>query len=112
MIMRKTFGLLLFLVGLLVVLADIHVAYLERGAAHTLNIVVGMLIAFAGGYVMMPTVADAFADAVLKRIPALASIWPGGARRYDPPADPSVPLPPSVTAQVAPGPPSTPADGP
>lgn len=106
--MRKVLGLLLFVVGLLIILADIHVAYLERGAAHTINIVVGVLIVFGGGYVMLPTVADAFADSVLKRIPALASLWPGGLRKSDPPPEPGVPLPPSVTGT----PPSIPADGP
>jgi hypothetical protein len=95
--MRKVLGLLLFLAGLAIVLADIHVAYLQRDSAHTLNVIAGMLIAFAGGYVMLPTVADAFADSVLKRIPALQSIWPGGMRRTDPPPDPNVPPPPSVT---------------
>lgn len=111
--MRKVFGLLLFLIGLVIVMADIHVAYLERGAAHTINIVVGMVIAFGGGYVMMPTVADAFADAVLKRIPSLASLWPGGLRATDPPPQPGVPLPPSVTASPnVSGPPASPQDGP
>jgi membrane-bound ClpP family serine protease len=97
--MRKVLGLLLFIVGLVIVLADVHVAYLARGAAHTINIVVGLLIAFAGGYVMLPTVADAFADTILKRIPALQTLWPGGMRRTDPPPDPNVPPPPSVTGE-------------
>lgn len=96
-IARGVFGFFLLMVGLAIVLADIHVAYLQRDSAHTINIVVGVLIAFAGGYVMMPTLADAFAEAVVKRIPSLASMWPGGLRRTDPPAQPGVPPPPSVT---------------
>jgi hypothetical protein len=95
--MRKLLGLLLLIVGLLIVLADVHVAYLERGAAHIVNIVVGVLIAWAGGYAMMPTLADAFADGLIKRIPALASVWPGGKRAMDPPPQHGVPLPPSMT---------------
>jgi hypothetical protein len=49
--------------------------------------------------VMMPTLADSFADSVLKRIPALASIWPGGMRKTDPPPQPNIPPPPSVTGE-------------
>ena len=109
--MRRIAGLFLFLIGLVIVLADIRVAYLQRDSAHTLNIVAGMLIAFAGGYVMVPTIADAFADAVLKRIPALASLWPGGMRRTDPPAQPNVPLPPSVTGETGTPPNAPPPQG-
>lgn len=95
--MRIVLGLILFIVGLVIVLLDVHVAYVKQDAAHTINIVVGVLIVFGGGYVMMPTLADSFADSVLKRIPALASLWPGGRRISDPPAQPGVPPPPSVS---------------
>ena len=95
--MRIVLGLILFIVGLAIILADVHVAYVQRDSAHMLNVVLGVVVVFAGGYVMMPTMADAFADSVLKRIPALASLWPGGMRRSDPPAEPGVPLPPSMT---------------
>ena len=101
--MRIILGLILFIVGLVIVLADIHVAYIKQGAAHTINIIVGLLIVFGGGYVMMPTLADSFADSVLKRIPALASLWPGGMRKSDPPPQPGVPPPPSVTGGTTTG---------
>jgi hypothetical protein len=97
--MRIVLGLILFIVGLAILLADFHVAYIQKDSAHTLNVVVGVLIVFGGGYVMMPTLADSFADSVLKRIPALASIWPGGMRKTDPPPQPNIPPPPSVTGE-------------
>src|SRR5215204_5206942 len=96
-LLRGLIGFLLLVFGIAVIGLDIHVAYLKQAAAHLTNIIVGALFAFAGGYVMMPTLADAFADAVVKRIPALASVWPGGLRKSDPPPAPGVPLPPSVT---------------
>jgi hypothetical protein len=97
--MRIVLGLILFIVGLAILLADFHVAYVKQDSAHTLNVIVGVLIVFGGGYVMMPTLADSFADSVLKRIPALASIWPGGMRKTDPPPQPNIPPPPSVTGE-------------
>jgi hypothetical protein len=87
--MRIVLGLILFIVGLAILLADFHVAYVKQDSAHTLNVIVGVLIVFGGGYVMMPTLADSFADSVLKRIPALA----------DPPPQPNIPPPPSVTGE-------------
>jgi hypothetical protein len=94
---RKIIGFVLLVFGIAIVGLDVHVAYLQQIAAHWTNIIIGTVFAFAGGYVMVPTIADALADAILKRIPALASLWPGGMRRTDPPADPNVPPPPSVT---------------
>jgi hypothetical protein len=85
-ILRGFVGFLLLVAGLAIVLADVHVAYLKQDSAHAINLIVGVLIAFGGGYVMMPTLADAF-----------AGLWPGGMRRSDPPADPNVPPPPSIT---------------
>jgi hypothetical protein len=96
-ILRGFVGFLLLIAGLAIVMADVHVAYLKQDSAHAINLIVGVLIAFGGGYVMMPTLADAFADAVVKRIPKIAGLWPGGMRRSDPPADPNVPPPPSIT---------------
>lgn len=100
--MRIVLGFILFVVGLAIILLDVHVAYVKQDSAHVLNVVLGALIVFGGGYTMLPTLADSFADSVLKRIPALASIWPGGLRKTDPPPQPGVPPPPSVTGQSDP----------
>ena len=106
--MRKLIGFLLLVFGIAIIGLDVHVAYLRQIAAHWTNVIIGAVIAFAGGYVMMPTLADALADSLIKRIPSLASVWPGGLRKTDPPPQPGVPAPPSVTG----GAPSQPSDGP
>lgn len=95
--MRKLIGILVLLVGLLMMLMDAHVAYLKQSAAHGLNIVSGLLLIFIALWMLMPTVARAFAHELLRIIPALGQLWPGGRRAYDPPPQPNVPPPPSVT---------------
>jgi hypothetical protein len=97
--MRKLIGFMLFVVGIVVLLADVHVAYVAKSSAHALNVILGAAICFAGGYVMLPTLAEALADSLVKHVPALASLWPGGLRKYDPPAQPGVPPPPSITGE-------------
>jgi hypothetical protein len=94
---RKAFGLTLALVGLAGLVADLHVAYLGRSAAHATNLVVCALLVFAGGWLLNPPDAEGIADAIAKRVPVLSSLWPGGRRRDDPPPQPGVPPPPSVT---------------
>lgn len=95
--MRKFTGVLVLLVGLVMMLLDAHVAYVKQGPAHALNIVSGLLLIFIALWMLMPTVARAFAHELLQIIPALGQLWPGGRRAYDPPPRPDVPLPPSVT---------------
>lgn len=97
--MRKLIGFMLFVVGIVVLLADVHVAYVEKSSAHTLNVIVGSAIIFAGGYVMQPALADAFAKSLIEKVPALESLWPGGLRKYDPPPQPGVAPPPSVSGE-------------
>ena len=94
--MKKLVGLLLLLAGLVMLLLDAHVAYINQTAAHGLNIIAGLLLVFGGLWTLMPAVAQAFARELLEAIPALGSLWPGGQRRYDPPPQPGVPPPPSV----------------
>jgi hypothetical protein len=96
--MRRLVGLLLLLSGVLMLLADAHVAYLAQSAAHGVNVGASLLLVFAGLWVLMPAVAQAFAKELLEAIPALGTLWPGGSRRYDPPPQPGVPPPPSVTS--------------
>ena len=99
---RRAFGLLLASIGLAALVADLHVAYLARGAAHLLNIVVGSGLVFAGGLLLDLPTAESIADAIAKRIPVVQSMWPGGRRRDDPPPQPGVPPPPSVTGEHKP----------
>ena len=94
---RKAFGLTLALVGLAALIADLHVAYLGRTAAHTVNLIVAGLLIFGGGWLLNPPDAEGIADAIAKRVPVLSSLWPGGMRKDDPPPQPGVPPPPSVS---------------
>lgn len=96
---RKLAGVLVLLVGLVMMLADAHVAYIKQGPAHAINILSGLLLIFIALWMLMPTVARAFAKELLQIIPALGQLWPGGRRSYDPPPQPNVPAPPSVTGK-------------
>ena len=94
---RKLVGVVLFLFAMAILFADFHVAYLKQSAAHMLNVLAGIASLFAGLLALMPTFAREIADEIAKRAPVLMSRWPGGQRVDDPPAQPGVPPPPSVT---------------
>lgn len=94
---RRVFGLVIALVGLAAIAADLVVSFQERRGMHVGHMIVGSVMLFVGGWCLNPPDAEAIADAILKRVPMVAGLWPGGMRRNDPPAEPNVPLPPSVT---------------
>lgn len=106
-IVRRVFGLVLVGFGIAWLTAETR-EVLGRQPIHPWHMIIAGLLMFLGGYLLNPPDAEAIADAVIKRIPQVAGLWPGGMRRSDPPPEPGVPPPPSVTT----GPPSTPADGP
>ena len=95
--MRRFVGLLLLVAGLVMLLLDAHVAYINQSAAHGLNILSGLLLIFLGMWTLLPAVAEAFAKELVAALPSLGQLWPGGSRRYDPPPQPGVPPPPSVS---------------
>ena len=97
---RKAFGLVLALIGLAAIAADFLVAFQERSAVHLTHQIIGAIMLFVGGWCLNPPDAEAIADAVLKRVPIVAGLWPGGKRAMDPPPEPGVPLPPSVTGET------------
>jgi hypothetical protein len=96
-VFRRVFGFVIALVGLAAIAADFLVAFQERGAVHITHQIIGAVMLFVGGWCLNPPDAEAIADAILKRVPLVAGLWPGGKRAADPPAEPGVPLPPSVT---------------
>lgn len=101
---RKALGMLFVAVGFAALAADLHVVYLTQRAAHVTNLVVAGAMIFVGGLLLDPPTAESVADAIVRRLPVLGGLWPGGMRRDDPPPDPRVPPPPSVTdAPDAPG---------
>lgn len=70
------------MLGMAIVSADVY-QVTRGGNPHVVLYIVGVLFAFAGGYVLTPTLADAFADRVKGFLPFVK----GGDRFYDPPAD-------------------------
>ena len=94
---RRVFGFVIALIGLAAIAADFLVAFQERSSVHITHQLIGAGLLFVGGWCLNPPDAEAIADAIIKRVPKIAGLWPGGMRRNDPPADPSVPPPPSVT---------------
>lgn len=106
---RRILGLVLFGFGIAWLTAETR-GVLAHEPIHPWHIMIAGLLMFAGGYLMNPPDAEAIADAILKRVPIVAGLWPGGMRKSDPPPDPNIPPPPSVTAQT--GHPTSPGDGP
>lgn len=96
---RRVFGLVIALVALAALVSDLMLAYQLRQSLHVAHIIVAGVGMFVGGWLMNPPDAEAIADAVIKRLPMIAGLWPGGMRRNDPPPEPNVPLPPSVTGK-------------
>lgn len=94
---RRVFGFVVALIGLAAIAADFFVAFQDRSSVHVVHQLIGALLLFVGGWCLNPPDAEAIADAVLKRIPVIAGLWPGGMRKNDPPPQPDVPPPPSVT---------------
>lgn len=94
---RRVFGFVIAMVALAALVSDLMLAYQLRQALHVGHIIVAGVGMFVGGWCLNPPDAEAIADAVLRRVPLIAGLWPGGMRRGDPPAEPDVPLPPSVT---------------
>lgn len=95
--MKRFIGILLLMTGVALLLLDAHVAWTNATAAHGMNVGAGLVLIFIGLWAIMPAVAEAFARELLRIIPALGQLWPGGRRAYDPPPAPNVPPPPSVT---------------
>lgn len=93
---RRVLGLVLFGFGLAWLFAETR-GIVSRETAHPVHLIVSGVLMFIGGYLLNPPDAEAIADAVLKRLPSLAGLWPGGMRKTDPPPDPNVPPPPSIT---------------
>jgi hypothetical protein len=94
---RKALGVAITLMSMATFGADVIVAYYQRTALHIGHATAAGVGLFIGGYLLNPPDAVSIADALLKRLPLVSSLWPGGMRREDPPAQPGVPLPPSVT---------------
>ena len=101
---RRVFGLVLFGFGLAWLTAETR-SVLDRHAFQAAHIIIAGLLMFAGGYLMNPPDAEAIADAVIKRVPRILGLWPGGRRAMDPPPAPGVPPPPSITGDHTPPPP-------
>lgn len=97
-IARKAFGLVLFGFGLAWLVAETR-GVVARDVAHPVHLVVSGLLMFSGGYLLNPPDAEGIADAIVKRLPVIRSIWPGGSRRDDPPPEPCVPPPPRGEGQ-------------
>lgn len=99
---RRLFGLVLALIGLAALVADLVITFqawqrLQKiEPLHMGNMAVAGVMLFVGGWLLNPPDAEAIADAVVKRFPFR---WAGGMRGYDPPPDPKVPPPPSVTGE-------------
>jgi len=115
---RKALGVLFVAVGFAALGADLHVVYLTQRAAHVTNLIIAGAMIFVGGLLLDPPTAESVADAIVRRLPAFSGLWPGGMRKEDPPAQPGVPLPPSVAnvqpphiseRQLPPPPPPPPA---
>jgi hypothetical protein len=84
------------LIGLAAIAADFLVAFQERSSVHITHQIIGAVMLFVGGWCLNPPDAEAIADAVIKRLPMISSLWPGGRRATDPPADPKIPPPPGA----------------
>ena len=95
---RRVLGLVLFGFGLAWLTAETR-EVMAHNPIHPWHIIIAGLLMFIGGYLMNPPDAEAIADAILKRVPIVAGLWPGGLRKTDPDPQPGVPLPPSVTGQ-------------
>jgi hypothetical protein len=95
---RRVLGLVLFGFGLTWLWSETQ-SVMNHEPFHPWHIIIAGLLMFAGGYLMNPPDAEAIADAVLKRVPLVAGLWPGGMRKTDPPPDPAIPPPPSVTGE-------------
>lgn len=93
-VFRKLFAVALLMFGMTILALDVHTSFRQQGPLHYLNIAVAVGLGFVGGWLLNRLEAESIVDAILKRLPLP---WPGGMRRSDPPPDPRVPLPPSVT---------------
>jgi protein-S-isoprenylcysteine O-methyltransferase Ste14 len=94
---RKIVGWLLIIVGIVVLLGDFHVAYKTQSSAHFINTSIGLVLVLAGLVALVPMLAREIAKELANYGQAVTAIWPGGLRKTDPPPDPNVPPPPSVT---------------
>lgn len=93
-ILRKAFAIVLLLFGMTILALDVHTSFRKQGPLHYVNIAVAVGLGFVGGWLLNRLEAESIVDAILKRLPFA---WPGGKRASDPPPDPNVPPPPSVT---------------
>jgi hypothetical protein len=96
-LIRKLFAALLVLFGMTILALDVHTSFKRQGPLHYLNIGVAVGLGFVGGWLLNRLEAESVADAILKRLPLISTLWPGGKRATDPPPQPGVPAPPSVT---------------
>jgi uncharacterized protein YjeT (DUF2065 family) len=94
---RKLVGWLLLLIGVVVLLGDFHVAYQTQSSAHLINTTIGLVLVLAGLVALVPMLAREIAKELASYGQTVSAIWPGGKRAADPPPDPNVPPPPSVT---------------
>ena len=99
---RRVIGLVLFGFGLAWLTVETR-SIIERHPFQAWHIIIAGLLMFVGGYLLNPPDAEAIADALIKRVPKIVGLWPGGRRIMDPPPEPGVPPPPSVTGGTTTG---------
>jgi hypothetical protein len=95
-LLQKVFGLVLLMIGLGTLVSGVFIAHLDRAGIHWGHMILSLVLLFIGGWLLNRALAEGIADAILKRVPALATLWPGGRRASDPPPDPKVPPPPGA----------------
>ncbi len=93
---RRAFGLVMVGFAFAWLTAETR-SLVAHDPVHPFHLMIAGVLMFVGGYLLNPPDAEAIADALAKRIPLLQSIWPGGMRKTDPPPEPNVPPPPSIT---------------
>jgi hypothetical protein len=83
--LRAFAGLTILLLGVALVLADARETYLLHGVPHYVHLGLGVVLAWVGGYIMVPALADQIASEVFKYVgPYLPKLRLGGDRATDP----------------------------